>query len=160
MKKSEHFRFTYRRHPATCCTSLRTSPPTYQASHQPGSAMRFYPGKASSVAISCFNIFLLAASNDCISDCQAQATVDSNKCNVLNGATEGTPAVPPGPHGHPERLTSTDVQCSSRLAVNSTLSWLPLHVLRQCLMDHTDILCTPMQADVTSPPQGMIRLCP
>ena len=48
----------------------------------------------------------------------------------------------------------TDILCPSRLAVNLTLSWLPLHVLRQCLVDHADILCTSMQSDVPSSPAG------
>ncbi len=41
-----------------------------------------------------------------------------------------------------------------------TPTWPPASFHSQCLVDHTDILYPHIQADVTSPPHGMIRLCP
>ncbi len=82
------------------------------------------------MAITLVNIFLLASCHDCISDCQASVAVDLNKCNVLNGTTERTPAAVSGPFGHLGFLEEhvgvvmyrlRRESCCLRLLINSAL---------------------------------------
>ncbi len=136
LRKNEHFLFTYR-----CWLAILLHIFRNFSTHLPNKSSARISNEvlsrnASSVANSSVNIHLLASCSDCTSDYQAEVAVDSN---VLDGATERTPAVPPGPHGHPVRFTS-----AARLAA----IWPPASSHRQCLMDHTDILCTPLQTDV------------